>query len=103
MDSEREIHAYAIGVNLPIHHDDCPHAPGALRQKHRAYLPKWRPKMLTMHGLRIPWMQFVHYGRPLKPPNLKLGQATGANSVVRLQVNPFVKHVPSSNGWARFN
>ena len=34
---EREIHAYAIGAKLPIHHDDCPHAPGALRQKHRAY------------------------------------------------------------------
>ena len=49
---EREIHAYAIGAELPIHHDDCPHAPGALRQKHRAHLAEMESANPgTMHGL----------------------------------------------------
>ncbi len=32
---EKEIHAYAIYAGLPIHHGDCPHAPGAMRQLSR--------------------------------------------------------------------
>jgi len=49
---EREIHAYAIGAELPIHHDDCPHATGALRQKHRDHLAKMESANPgTMHGL----------------------------------------------------
>ena len=49
---EREIHAYAIGAGLPIHHDDCPHAPGALRQKHRAHIAAMESANPgTMHGL----------------------------------------------------
>jgi len=32
---EQEIHAHAICQNLPIHHGDCPHAPGAMRQQSR--------------------------------------------------------------------
>ena len=49
---EREIHAYAVGSNLPFHHDDCPHAPGALRQKHRAHIAEMEAENPgTMHGL----------------------------------------------------
>ena len=49
---EREIHAYAIGAGLPIHHDDCPHAPGALRQKHRGHIAEMEAMNPgTMHGL----------------------------------------------------
>ncbi len=49
---EREIHAYAIGAGLPIHHDECPHAPGALRQKHRAHIAAMETANPgTMHGL----------------------------------------------------
>lgn len=49
---EREIHAYAIGAGLPIHHDDCPHAPGALRQKHREHIAAMESANPgTMHGL----------------------------------------------------
>ena len=33
---EQEIHAYAFAKGLPIHHGDCPHAPGAMRQQSRA-------------------------------------------------------------------
>ena len=33
---EQEIHAFAIVNSLPIHHGDCPHAPGAQRQQSRA-------------------------------------------------------------------
>ena len=33
---EQEIHAYAFSKGLPIHHGDCPHAPGAMRQQSRA-------------------------------------------------------------------
>ncbi|MDP6857091.1 MAG: TIGR00269 family protein [Candidatus Thalassarchaeaceae archaeon] len=32
---EQEIHAVAIHLNLPIHHGDCPHAGGAMRQRSR--------------------------------------------------------------------
>ena len=35
---EQEIHAYAIYANLPIHHGDCPHAPGAMRQLSRGII-----------------------------------------------------------------
>jgi len=49
---EREIHAYAVGAKLPFHHDDCPHAPGALRQKHRAHIAEMEAQNPgTMHGL----------------------------------------------------
>jgi len=33
---EQEIHAHAIQKGLPIHHGECPHAHGALRQQSRA-------------------------------------------------------------------
>lgn len=32
---EQEIHAFAFAKGLPIHHGDCPHAPGAMRQQSR--------------------------------------------------------------------
>jgi uncharacterized protein (TIGR00269 family) len=33
---EQEIHAHAIAKGLPIHHGECPHAPGAMRQQSRS-------------------------------------------------------------------
>ncbi len=33
---EQEIHAHALYSGLPIHHGDCPHAPGAMRQQSRS-------------------------------------------------------------------
>jgi uncharacterized protein (TIGR00269 family) len=33
---EQEIHAYAFSKGMPIHHGDCPHALGAMRQQSRA-------------------------------------------------------------------
>jgi len=35
---EQEIHAHAIFSKLPIHHGDCPHAAGALRQQSRTVI-----------------------------------------------------------------
>ena len=35
---EQEIHAQAISRGLPIHHGECPHAPGAQRQQSRAVI-----------------------------------------------------------------
>lgn len=35
---EQEIHAHAIFFGLPIHHGECPHASGALRQQSRAVI-----------------------------------------------------------------
>jgi len=35
---EQEIHAHAIFYNLPIHHGECPHATGALRQQSRSVI-----------------------------------------------------------------
>ena len=76
---EREIHAYAIGAGLPIHHDDCPHAPGALRQKHRAYLAEMEAANPgTMHGL-VHSMDAIRelWSTSENPPaSWKSGQAT---------------------------
>ncbi len=33
---EQEIHAHALHAGLPIHHGECPHAPGAMRQQSRS-------------------------------------------------------------------
>ena len=35
---EREVHAYAMHLGLPFFHEECPHAPGALRQRHREFI-----------------------------------------------------------------
>ena len=35
---EQEIHAHAIYAGLPIHHGDCTHAPGAMRQLSRGII-----------------------------------------------------------------
>ena len=32
---EQEVHACAMALDLPFFHDECPHAPGALRQRNR--------------------------------------------------------------------
>jgi len=49
---EREIHAHALASGLPIHHDDCPHAPGALRQLSRAHIAGMEAEVPgSRHGL----------------------------------------------------
>ena len=75
---EREIHAYAIGAELPIHHDDCPHAPGALRQKHRAHLAEMESANPgTMHGLvhSMDAIRELWSSSDNPPPSWKPGQA----------------------------
>ena len=37
---EQEIHAHALYAGLPIHHGDCPHAPGAMRQQSRSVVAR---------------------------------------------------------------
>ncbi|MDP6661661.1 MAG: TIGR00269 family protein [Candidatus Thalassarchaeaceae archaeon] len=37
---EQEIHAHAVQSGLPIHHGECPHAPGAMRQKSRSVVAR---------------------------------------------------------------
>ena len=49
---EQEIHAYAQGAGLPIFHGDCPHAPGALRQRSRDMIARLEQDVPgTRHGL----------------------------------------------------
>lgn len=49
---EQEIHAYAQGAELPIFHGDCPHAPGALRQRSRDMIARLEQDVPgTRHGL----------------------------------------------------
>ena len=45
---EQEIHAYAFAKGLPIHHGDCPHAPGAMRQQSRAIVASLEPKVQVL-------------------------------------------------------
>ena len=79
---EREIHAYAIGAELPIHHDDCPHAPGALRQKHRAHLAVMESANPgTMHGLvhSMDAIRELWSSSDNPPESWKSGQITECN------------------------
>ncbi len=49
---EQEIHAYAKGADLPIHHGDCPHAPGAMRQRSRDMVARLEADIPgSRHGL----------------------------------------------------
>ena len=49
---EQEIHLYAVHKNLPIHHEECPHARGALRWRHREMVAAMEADVPgTRHGL----------------------------------------------------
>ncbi|MDP6639593.1 MAG: TIGR00269 family protein [Candidatus Poseidoniaceae archaeon] len=49
---EREVHAYAMHLDLPFFHDECPHAPGALRQRHREFIASLEADVPgSRHGL----------------------------------------------------
>jgi len=49
---EQEIHAYAQGEGLPFFHGDCPHAPGALRQRSRDMIARLEADVPgSRHGL----------------------------------------------------
>ncbi len=49
---EQEIHLYAVYKNLPIHHEECPHARGALRWRHREMVAQMEADVPgTRHGL----------------------------------------------------
>ncbi len=49
---EQEVHLYAVHKNLPIHHEECPHAEGALRWRHREMVAKMEADVPgTRHGL----------------------------------------------------
>ena len=40
---EQEVHLYALHRNLPLHHEECPHAQGALRWRHRELVAQMSP------------------------------------------------------------
>ena len=49
---EQEVHLYAVHKNLPIHHEECPHARGALRWRHREMVATMEADVPgTRHGL----------------------------------------------------
>ena len=49
---EQEIHALAVSQGLPIHHGECPHAPGAMRQQSRSVVARMEASTPgARHGL----------------------------------------------------
>lgn len=49
---EQEVHLYAVHRDLPIHHEECPHARGALRWRHREMVATMEADVPgTRHGL----------------------------------------------------
>ena len=49
---EQEVHLYAVHKDLPIHHEECPHARGALRWRHREMVAAMEADVPgTRHGL----------------------------------------------------
>ena len=49
---EQEIQLYALYRNLPLHHEECPHARGALRWRHRDMVAQMESDVPgTRHGL----------------------------------------------------
>lgn len=76
---EQEIHLYAMHKNLPIHHEECPHAKGALRWRSRelvaqmeADVPGTRHSLLRMadqvKGLRDQVVELGGGGTRPAPP-----------------------------------
>ena len=49
---EQEVHLYALHRNLPLHHEECPNARGALRWRHREMVANMEADVPgTRHGL----------------------------------------------------
>jgi uncharacterized protein (TIGR00269 family) len=49
---EQEVHLYALHRNLPLHHEECPNARGALRWRHREMVAHMEADVPgTRHGL----------------------------------------------------
>ena len=49
---EQEIHLYALHRDLPLHHEECPNARGALRWRHREMVARMEDDVPgTRHGL----------------------------------------------------
>jgi len=49
---EQEVHACAMALELPFFHDECPHAPGALRQRNREMVARLEEDVPgSRHGL----------------------------------------------------
>jgi len=49
---EQEVHLYALHRNLPLHHEECPHAQGTLRWRHREMVAQMEADVPgTRHGL----------------------------------------------------
>ncbi len=75
---EQEIHAFAIVNSLPVHHGECPHAPGAQRQQSRAIVAQL--ESLTpgaRHGLLHSLDQIREIHRVVHPnSNSKIGSCT---------------------------
>ena len=75
---EQEVHAFAIVNSLPIHHGDCPHAPGAQRQQSRAIVAQL--ESLTpgaRHGLLHSLDQVREIHRVVHPdPNSNISSCT---------------------------
>ena len=75
---EQEIHAFAIFNSLPIHHGDCPHAPGAQRQQSRAIVAQLESHTPgARHGLLHSLDQIREIHREVHPnPNSKIGSCS---------------------------
>ncbi|GIS41740.1 MAG: hypothetical protein Ct9H90mP14_1960 [Methanobacteriota archaeon] len=63
MGPEQEIHAFCLlQKGLPIHHGDCPHAPGAMRQQSRAIVASLEAQSPgARHGLLTLWNRLGSY------------------------------------------
>ncbi|GIS92399.1 MAG: hypothetical protein CM1200mP21_06940 [Candidatus Poseidoniales archaeon] len=87
---EQEIHAHAICQGLPIHHGDCPHAPGAMRQQSRGIVAQMESMTPgARHGLlhsldeipqNSPRDREKSYGRDSKMRRVRRGDKQGSLS-----------------------
>ena len=48
---EQEVHLYALHRDLPLHHEECPNARGALRWRHREMVAQMEADVPERHGL----------------------------------------------------
>jgi uncharacterized protein (TIGR00269 family) len=81
---EQEVHAYAIGADLPFHHSDCPHVEGALRQRHREVVAKMEQDVPgTRHGLVHAMDSIKELYQSVQPTEGAAGQLKKARKCVR--------------------
>ena len=84
---EQEIHAHAVISHLPFFHDDCPHAPGAMRQLSRGVIANLEQQTPgARHGLLHSLEEIRRLYREGKKESSKIKNCSLCNEVTSREI-----------------